>query len=142
MPDTIEIAIEMLKMFEGCRLEAYDDGGGVWTIGYGHTLGVHKGDIWVQETADFWLKREVDTTHKAVLARLTTPVSGNQLAAMISLCYNIGVGAFAASTVLAKHNDSEWQTAADAFLLWDKQNGKVLNGLVRRRETERSLYLR
>jgi GH24 family phage-related lysozyme (muramidase) len=69
------------------------------------------------------------------------PTNSNQFSACVSLAYNIGLGKFATSTVLKKHKLGNYQGAADAFLLWNRGGGRVLPGLVNRREAERLLYL-
>jgi lysozyme len=76
-----------------------------------------------------------------VLAAIeNAPTTDNQFSAMVSLAYNIGVGAFARSTVARKHNEGDHQAAAEAFALWNKAGGRVLAGLVRRRKEEADLY--
>jgi GH24 family phage-related lysozyme (muramidase) len=69
------------------------------------------------------------------------PTNANQFSACVSLAYNIGLGAFATSTVAKRHKLGQYAGAANAFLLWNKGGGKVLPGLVKRREDERALYL-
>jgi lysozyme len=147
MPRSInEAGLNMIKNFEGCELKAYKDVAGIWTIGYGHTLGVTAGMVYTQAQADQALASDLLSTEtyvdKAVAGVDTTD---NQFSAMISLTYNIGVGNFASSTVLREHLAGQTQKAADAFLLWNKAtiNGvlQVVKGLVNRRTAERALYL-
>jgi lysozyme len=141
-----QAGLEMIKQFEGCELTAYQDVAGIWTIGYGHTLGVTAGMVYTQAQADEALASDLLSTEtfvdNAVSAVNTTD---NQFAAMVSLTYNIGVGNFASSTVLREHLAGQTQKAADAFLLWNKAtiNGvlQVVQGLVNRRTAERTLYL-
>jgi lysozyme len=142
MNEALEILIQLLKRFEGCRLTAYRDIVGVWTIGWGETLGVKPGMVWTQDYADSRLRLRarafLGATAKACPSLLTSP---KRLAATASLAYNIGMGGFRASSVcrLAKHG--EWQRAADSFLLWNKAGGKVVKGLTRRRAKEREVFL-
>jgi lysozyme len=142
--------IELLKTWEGCKLEAYPDpatGGEPWTIGYGHTTAagkpvVYKGlKITQQEAADI-LVADLAGYEAAVTRVLKRAPNENQFSAMVSLCYNIGAGNFGKSSVVRYFNAGEIQKAADAFRLWNKANGKVMKGLVNRREAERLLFLR
>lgn len=130
----------LLKACEGCRLNAYLDGGGVPTIGYGSTRGVMLGDVWTQKEADARFEAESREFQHGV-ALLCQHATPHQLDAMTTLAYNIGLGAFKGSTVLREHNAGHYQAAADAFRLWNKDNGKIVQGLVNRREKERALYL-
>jgi lysozyme len=136
----------LLKQFEGCRLDAYPDDAGVWTIGYGHTDGVVEGMTISQAQADQLLL--ADTLH--VVSVATTLLAGvalvqHQFDAMVSLAFNIGSRAFHSSTVLHQHRAGNYLAAADAFLMWDKdhQDGQlvVVPGLLRRRQIERAYYL-
>jgi lysozyme len=138
--------LALIKVFEACRLDAYQDVAGIWTIGYGHTLGVSSGMTFTQDQADQALVADLVNTETAV----NTAVQGvattdNQFAAMVSLSYNIGSAAFAPSTVLREHRAGRTQQAADAFLLWNKAtiNGVLqeVTGLTNRRNAERTLYL-
>ena len=135
--------LEIIKRNEGCELTAYRDVVGVWTIGYGDTgPDVHRGLTITQEEAE---QRLVDRLTRefepGVLAAIGgAPTTDNQFSAMVSLAYNIGVGAFAGSTVARKHTEGDHQAAAEAFALWNKSGGRVLCGLVRRREEEADLY--
>ena len=104
--NALEILIGLLRRFEGCRLKAYQDIVGVWTIGYGETLGVKEGDVWTQEYAEARLRERAAQFLTAVLIRCPRLLveSENKKAACASLAYNIGVGAFAASSVCRKTN--------------------------------------
>jgi lysozyme len=136
--------LELLKHFEGFRSDAYPDpatGAEPWTIGYGFTRGVQPGDTITREDADERLKVEVAEYEGDVLKVCKRMPSPNQLAAMTSLAFNVGLGNFRSSTVLRRHNSGETFAAANAFLLWNRANGRVMAGLTRRREAERALYL-
>lgn len=138
---------------EGCRLEAYQDIVGVWTIGWGRTRGVHEGMRQTQAEADEDLLDELCEITLAVEDCLTVEATDNELAAMVSLAYNIGMGwhgpkkpkgakdGFRQSTVLRAHNRLDSAAAARAFALWNKAGGKVIAGLVARRAREAALYL-
>jgi GH24 family phage-related lysozyme (muramidase) len=143
---TNRAGIELIKRWEGCRLTAYQDSVGVWTIGYGLTsaagLGpVRKGMTITQQQADDYLVRALVSYEAAVTRVLARSPNENQFAAMVSLCYNIGPGAFAKSSIAKRFNVGDAAGAADAFRLWNKAGGKVLQGLVNRREDERKLFL-
>lgn len=136
-----EAALEIIKRNEGCELEAYRDVVGVLTIGYGHTgPDVVAGKRITQEQADALLAYDIRTFEDGVRAA-SAPCPENQIGAMVSLAYNIGLGAFRGSTVLRRHNSQDFRGAADAFLMWNKAGGRELTGLTRRRHEERALYL-
>lgn len=143
MNQALELLIKLLKGFEGCRLVAYQDIVGVWTIGYGETLGVHAGMIWTQQEAEERLRMRAMGFMSAVLKRCPALYLRHYgaVAACTSLAYNIGVGAFGASSVCRHTMRGELEKAGDSFLLWDKAGGKRVRGLTRRREVERTLYL-
>lgn len=142
MIDALTLLITLLKRFEGCRLHAYRDIAGVWTIGYGETLGVCAGMVWTQDEADSRLYLRalqfLMATGKACPVLMNYP---HRWAAATCLSYNIGMGAFRASSVSRLSKRGEWQRAADSFWLWNKAGGKVVNGLTRRRTEERQVYL-
>ena len=142
-----KIGIDLISSFEGIRLNAYDDGVGVWTIGIGTTIypngtKVKKGDKCTQEQALEYLQHDLKSFEKTVSESVKVPLSQNQFDALVSLAYNIGSGAFKNSTLLKKLNAKDYAGAADQFLVWNKGGGKVLKGLVRRREAERALFLK
>lgn len=142
--DALPLALTLIKGFEGCRLKAYRDIVGVWTIGWGETLGVKPGMVWTQEQADAQLERRVTAFMAKVLAacpqlHLEPP---QRLAACTSLAYNIGIGGFTASSVCRLTKRGEYARAADSFLLWNKAGGRVIAGLARRRRAERALFLK
>jgi lysozyme len=140
------VAIDNIKRFEGCKLTAYPDpgtGGDPWTIGWGSTgEGIKKGVTWTQEQADARLEADVNRFAEGV-ARLVegSATTQGQFDACVSLAYNIGLDAFAKSTLLKKHRAGDLAGAAEQFLRWTHAGGRVLKGLERRREAERSLYL-
>lgn len=157
--DVSAAGIDLIKRNEGCKLVAYLDTlakPAVWTIGYGDTLGVYEGMTITQAEADArLLSRLANEFVPGVLRALKgAPVTQNQLDAMASLAWNIGVGrldnpdtaanegtGFSGSSVARLHRMGNYAGAADAFRLWNKAGGVVLKGLVRRREEERALYL-
>lgn len=133
--------LDLIKRFEGLRTEAYDDGFGTWTIGYGHTAGVVPGQRITPAEAERMLADDLTTFEARVRQLCTAPPNSNQLAAMTSLAFNIGVGAFQRSTALRKHNAGDTVGAAEAFKLFRRAGGREVPGLLRRRNAEAALYL-
>lgn len=156
--DALELAIVLVQKGEGCVLKAYPDPkwhgiqrraanwsewGRPWTCGWGETEGVTEDTEWTQLEADARLRRRVAGFMLAVLKscpqlHLEPP---ERLAAATSLAYNIGKGAFSASSVCARTRRCEYEAAGDAFRLWNKAGGRVMRGLTLRRERERKVYL-
>jgi lysozyme len=147
MPRTINQAgLDLIMNFEGCRLTAYQDVAGVWTIGYGHTSGVQQGMTISQAEAETFLQNDLAGSEQSVVTMTSSaPTNNNQYAAMVSLCFNIGPGNFRSSSVLRFHRAQNYTAAANAFLLWDKAtvDGALVEvqGLLNRREAEKTLYL-
>lgn len=138
---TSQKGIDLIKKFEGCRLEAYKCPAGIWTIGYGHTKGVKDGQIITQEQAEEFLREDLRIFEQTVESCVKVPLSQNQFDALVSFCYNCGSGALKTSTLLRLLNEGKYSSAADQFLRWNKAGGKVLVGLTRRREEEREMFL-
>ena len=143
-PIAYDAVLEIARS-EGCRLKAYRCPAGVPTIGWGHTGGVKMGDTCTQEQADAWFSIDLSVYADGVQRELKRDASDNELGAMVSLAYNIGLAGFAKSTVLKKHNEGDRQSAARAFGLWNKAriNGvlQVVDGLTSRRAREAAMYL-
>lgn len=132
----------LTKHFEGLRLTAYQDVGGVWTIGYGHAgPDVHAGLVWTQEQADAALVADVQTAVKAVNDGVTFAINQSQFDALVDFTFNLGRGKLLGSTLLHKLNKGDITGAADQFLLWKYAAGKVVEGLLVRRQAERKLFL-
>ncbi len=138
-----ENGLSLIKRFEGCRLTAYADIGGVWTIGWGQTgPDVVKGLTITQAQADARLQQTVDEFATGVLNALSVPVNQNQFDALVSFAYNIGLSAFRSSTLLKLLNDkTSVSVVAAEFSKWNKVDGKPIEGLSRRREAEKKLFL-
>jgi lysozyme len=134
-----ENGLAFIREWEGCELTAYKDGGGVWTIGVGHTAGVKPGQCISQLEADELLRLDVEDHD--ISPYLTAETEQREFDAMSSLAFNIGLERFRNSTVLKRHNLGNRIGAANAFLMWKYDNGKAVKGLLRRREAERKLYL-
>lgn len=139
--------LNLIKEFEGFREKAYLCPAKVWTIGYGNTFyqdgrKVKQGDRISEPEAERLLKITVESFADQVAKLITVPVTSNQFAAIVSLTYNIGIGAFTRSTLLSMlNNRKDKKEVAIQFLRWDKAGGKTLYGLTRRREREMELFL-
>jgi len=131
----------LIKQFEGFRADAYQDVVGVWTIGYGFTRGVQPGQRMTLQQAEARLITELLGYEQAVLGGCALEPNQNQLDAMCSLAWNIGIAGFLRSTVLKCHNRADFQSASRAFGLWNKAGGREWAGLTRRRAAEAALYL-
>ena len=136
--------IDLIKQFEGYSSKAYPDpatGGAPWTIGYGTTKGVKPGMVITAQQAEKMLRDDVAKFESGVSSLITAPTTQGQFDAMVSLAYNIGLGNFGKSTLLKKHNARCYTCAADQFRVWNRANGKVMNGLTKRRAAEREVYM-
>lgn len=133
--------LELIQEFEGCRLEAYRDAAGVWTIGYGHTRGVKSGDVITMERAGALLREDIAIAEADVARLVTAPLSQPQFDALVSLVYNVGAKRLASSTLLRRLNGGDIAAAAEEIIRWVHAGGVRLAGLVRRREAERALFL-
>lgn len=129
--------LELVKSFEGCKLVAYKCPAGVWTIGYGHTAGVYEGQVITKAQAENMLKSDMSKYEKYVSDNVKIQLNENQFSALVSFCYNCGVGNL---RTLIKDRTAE--QIANSITLYNKAAGKVLAGLVRRREAERQLFLK
>lgn len=142
-------ALNLIKKFEGLELTSYPDTGGIWTIGYGNTVNkdtgqaIKPGDKIDLATAERWLKMDVAERGKKIGELIKVTVTSNQMAALTSLAYNIGTGAFASSTLLRLLNQkADKKLVADQFLRWNKVQGKEVKGLTNRRKLEMELFLK
>lgn len=143
---TSEKGIALIKEFEGCKLTAYQDSVGVWTVGYGWTQPVdgkpiRAGMTIKQETAERLLKTGLVSYESDVSRLVKASLTQGQFDALVSFTYNLGARSLSTSTLLRKLNAGDYAGAADEFLRWNKAGGKVLSGLTRRREAERALFL-
>jgi lysozyme len=136
--------IEMMHAFEGCSLTAYPDPGSrdgkPWTIGWGATgPGIVKGTVWTQKQADDRFVADLARFEKGVafLAPFTTQ---SQFDALVSFAYNVGLAALNDSTLLRMHKARDFAGARAQFARWDKNDGRVMKGLSRRRAAEAALY--
>jgi lysozyme len=142
-------ALTFIKEQEGLRLNAYQDTGGKWTIGWGSTWNFDKarevvqGDTIDKETAQRWLEMETSTIAKTIRNLVKVSININQLNALISLTYNIGPTGFKNSTLLKLLNSGTSKiVVADQFLRWSYDDGIYSTSLNNRRKRERELFLK
>ncbi|MDH1725063.1 lysozyme [Acinetobacter johnsonii] len=138
--------IDLICNFEGLRLKAYDDGVGVWTIGFGTTkypngIRVKKGDACTLDQAKAYMQNDLKSFEQTVNNTVKVPLNQNQFDALVSLAYNIGTNAFSKSTLVKKLNANDIRGAADQFDVWVNAGGKRMQGLVNRRAREKALFI-
>lgn len=144
-----EEGISLIKKYEGCKLTAYKCPAGVWTIGYGNTFyedgsTVKPGDKITQERADQLFRNILEKKFLEPIRKLiVSDINDNMFSAIVSFTYNVGIGNLKSSTLLKKVNaNPNDQSISLEFKKWVKSAGKVLPGLVRRRESESDLYFK
>ena len=130
-----EAGLSLIKSFEGCKLQAYQDAVGVWTIGWGHTGGVKAGQKITQAQADEYLRKDLEKFEKAVDKISNGNLNENQFSALVSFAYNCGTGNL--NKLCLGRTASE---IGSKMLEYNKAKGKVLAGLTRRRKAENKLY--
>jgi lysozyme len=141
MTRTINAAgLALVRNYEGLRLEAYQDTSGIWTIGYGHILGVKPGDSINAERAELLLEADLAESERAVTGLVKVPLTDNQFSALASFVFNEGAGAFARSTLLRKLNEGGYSLVPACLKSWIFDNGKMLPGLAKRRAAEAALW--
>lgn len=133
---TSTAGLNLIKKWEGYRGTAYKCPAGVWTIGYGHTVGVTYGLVCTPQQAENWLKEDLRVAENAVNA-IGLEFTQNEFDALVSFTYNCGVGNLKKMT-----QNRTISEIGNAILLYNKANGKVLQGLVNRRQDEREMYLK
>tara|TARA_Y100001938_G_C8053128_1_gene412972 strand:+ start:943 stop:1380 length:438 start_codon:yes stop_codon:yes gene_type:complete len=138
--------LNLIRAFEGLKLEPYKCAAGVPTIGYGSTYGIDGQKLNMshrqitEDEAKVLLAREVAHAERQVARLIYVSVTANQFSAFVSFTFNVGGGAFQSSTMRRKFNREE--DCADEFLRWKFAGGRVLAGLLRRRYAERALFLK
>ncbi|MGL4997849.1 MAG: lysozyme [Cetobacterium sp.] len=134
------MGIALIKKFEGCKLEAYKCPSGVITIGFGHTKTAKSGMVITKEKAEELLRKDLEYFEKKVYQYITYKVRQCEFDSLVSFMYNIGSGAFKDSTLLRLLNENRKDLVPEQFHRWNKSNGKILNGLVKRRKYEADLF--
>jgi lysozyme len=143
-------AIDMIHDFEQFRANAYKDPGSSnglpITIGWGSTRNadgslIKLGDVWTREKADAQFRRDLEKTEAKVRSALQgSPATQSQFDALVSFAYNVGTDAMNQSTLMDKHRAGDYAGAKAQFARWNKNDGIVLAGLIRRRSAEAALY--
>lgn len=144
-PDAIsQRGIDLIKKFEGLRLQSYQDEGGVWTIGYGHTKGVKRGQTITEAEALAFLEVDMAEALRGIDLYVKVPLSQYQYDALASWTFNLGVGNLRSSTLLKKLNAGDYSAIPEQIVRWNKVKVKgrfkVSKGLVRRRTAEAALW--
>jgi len=136
-------AYALIRLFEGCVLHAYQDVVGVWTIGYGTTDGVRPGMVIDKETAELMMEKDVQHRLSVIGDWITAPqVTDNEISAILSLVYNIGLKAFHHSQLLYHLNSGDPKAeVAQHFMSWIHAGGRIIPGLVNRRKAEMAVFL-
>ena len=130
----------LIKKFEGCELDSYVCSGGVWTIGYGHTAGVKQGDKINQDEADHLLTEDLEEFEGYVNNAVEVALDQNQFDALVAWTFNLGPSNLKSSTMLEVLNEEKYSKVPSEMKRWNKAGGKVLEGLIRRREAEALLF--
>jgi lysozyme len=164
---TSDKGIHLMHYFEGYRNKPYKCSAKIWTVGWGHAMypdqlrlpnvrtesynGMIRDDyqlkpednrVWPKEELVAMFKNDLAGFERGVL-RLVPGVLGRQgsFDALVSFAFNAGLGNLQRSQIRMRANRDDWEGAADALMDWTKGGGKVLPGLVKRRQAERSLFL-
>lgn len=136
--------LEFVKGNEGYRSQAYLDGGGVWTIGYGTTRingkPVEAGMTCTEQEATQWLLSDIADTQTAINQLVKVPLTQSAYDALCDFVYNVGITAFKNSTLLKKLDIKDYSGAALEFIRWKYDNGKVVEGLLKRRQREQEMF--
>ena len=131
---------DLIKKWEGLRLEAYLCTAGVPTIGYGHTKGVKLGDVCTEDLANQWLLEDMLEASEAIDRLVKVPLNNNQYGALTSFVFNLGWGNLQTSTLLKMLNEGKYMEASNQFLRWNKVKGVTSTGLSNRRAEEMKLF--
>jgi lysozyme len=132
--------IDLIKHFEGCRLEAYEDAVGVPTIAYGRIKDVKMGDSCTQAQAEAWLDEELHEYEGYINDAVTVALTQNQFDSLVSWVYNLGPSNLKSSTMLKVLNKEQYADVPEQIQRWNKAGGKVLEGLTKRRNAEALLF--
>ena len=135
-----QTGLDLIKTFEGLKLESYKCPAGVWTVGYGHTRTTKPHQRITEQQAETLLREDVAAFERAVEQAVTVDLAQHEFDALVSFAYNVGSGAFAKSTLVRKLNAGDKAGAAREFDRWNKAGGRELPGLARRRAAERALF--
>jgi lysozyme len=140
-----ESLVEFVKRWEGLKLEASPDPlvPGVWDVGYGKVIKLGKDSakpVITREQADTWLREDLASFAEAVDEMVRPTLAQHEFDALCSLAYNVGAKALAASTLMRKLNANDFQGCAEEFPRWIRAGGRIVQGLVKRRQAERAMF--
>ena len=138
--ETSQDGLKLIKKFEGCELKSYQDSVGVWTIGYGHTKGVEEGQEITQDEGEEMLASELGEYEGYINDMVECDLEQHQFDALVAWVYNLGPTNLRSSTMLKRLNANDLDDVPNQIKRWDKAGGKVLQGLVRRREAEALMF--
>jgi len=142
---TSQAGIDLIHSFESLKLKAYPDPGSKngkpWTIGWGSTgLDIKEGTVWTKEQADARFAKKLAEVEASVSSAVKVPLNQDQFDALVSFTYNLGIGNLKSSTLLKMLNEGFYANAGLQLLRWDKNDGKVMAGLTRRRKAELKMF--
>jgi len=132
--------LALIKKFEGCELEAYRCPAGVWTIGFGTIKGVKEGDRITKDEANHLLEEEMIEYESYINDMVEVELNQSQYDALCAWVFNLGPTNLGSSTLLKVLNEGKYEEVPQQIKRWNKANGEVLNGLIRRREAEALLF--
>jgi len=135
-----EDGLELIKKFEGCETTAYQDSVGVWTIGFGHTKGVEEGQTCSVEDAESMLADEMDEYEGYINNMVKVDLQQHEFDALVAWVYNLGPTNLGESTMLKVLNGGQFDRVPDEMNRWTRAGGKILEGLVRRRQAESLMF--
>ena len=132
--------LELIKKFEGCETTAYQDSVGVWTIGFGHTKGVEEGQTCSIEDAESMLADEMDEYEGYINNMVKVDLQQHEFDSLVAWVYNLGPTNLGESTMLKVLNGGQFDLVPDEMNRWTRAGGKILEGLVRRRQAESLMF--
>ena len=135
-----EDGLELIKKFEGCETTAYQDSVGVWTIGFGHTKGVEEGQTCSTEDAESMLANEMDEYEGYINNMVKVDLQQHEFDALVAWVYNLGPTNLGESTMLKVLNGGQFDRVPEEMNRWTRAGGKILEGLVRRRQAESLMF--
>ena len=139
---TSAVGVELIKRFEGFRYKSYLCSAGVCTIGYGHTKNVKPLQTITHEQALKYLAEDISEVEKSLDKLVTVELKQNEYDALVSFVFNVGVGAFSKSTLLRKLNAGDLKSVPNEMRKWVYAGGRMLDGLVKRRNAEADLFIK
>lgn len=135
-----QAGVDLIKRWEGLKLNSYLCPANVWTIGYGHTASARPNQTITAQRAEELLRQDLDVFERGIARLITVPLNDNQFAALVSWAFNVGLGAVERSTLRRMLNEGDYGAVPAQLRRWNKAGGAVLRGLVNRREDEIKLW--